>query len=354
MKRIAILVAFGVWGTASGCGSYSNQLTEYGLEHGRHSLRVAYVGNGRFAGPDWRVDNLVRTRLGAVMDKRGPEYSRVIGVDAYNDGTVSSRETVPRYELRLVHNSTPGLIWLSHLTLPSRFRNNTLSTLARLYVDSVAGAGIEVSSFGGVEVTRYATRILSEESRAVDGYEAHHVVFEVADVDQLQLSRDARWRRAELLLVRSGFLWPHKSGRIARLVPTVLVVGHENFPENFLRTSAAFNRLVASIDFRRDENEALFDAIARCTNRHWVRGQRVTTNRRGFQSDLTEEESDCVFDAVPVPTRGFAFRRTRFVPQPAAPEVAPAPAATSPTVPQADAPPSPVRQAPSAEPAPAE
>lgn len=315
-----------------GCGATTTQLTEFGFEHGHHTLRVAYAEGHSFAASSWRVDNLQNTELGEAVYKRGPEFTSVIAIDHDNDGEYETQAEAPRYELRLIHDSTPGLIWLSHLVLASRFRGNDLRSLAHLYVDSIGGGSLVLTSLGGASVTRFATRIVSEGSIAIDGYEAFRVVFEVANVDQLQLSEDSRWRRAEIVLIRSGFLWYPPSSVVTEALPTILVAGHENLPGGFSTTTLDFDRFLASIDFRRGEMEPVFETVRSCTSRDWVRVQLQGNLYPPYVAspDVDEEERECLQENIPSDLeRGFAFRRAAFV----APE---------PVVREANVPPDPV------------
>ncbi|MEM9863066.1 MAG: hypothetical protein AAF938_15835 [Myxococcota bacterium] len=317
MKRLdaLFLLAF------AGCASQVDQITAYGFEHGSHSLRVAFAEGRTFAGEGWRVDNLQSMRDGPARYKRGNRYMEVVRFDSNNDGTENGRVELPRYLLRLTHDRTPGLIWLSHLAVSRRFENTNLDALARMYVESVAGAGLVVSSLSTIEETRYATRILSETSIAVDGFEGLRVVFEIADVDQLQLSQDARWKRAEVVLIRSGFLIAPEGARRARrqtLLPTLLVAGHENLSENFDETSGAFTRFISTIDFRRAELSAARSLVEQCApEADWVRVYHgLDTGVRVVDSpELELEGVQCLLDDWPDGVEvGFTYRRDAYRP----------------------------------------
>ena len=254
-------------------------------------------------------------------------------MDANNDGVVDTRGTLPRYELRLTHSRNSGLIWLSHLVLPTRYINSDLRTLARLYVESVAGAGIVVTDVGDIHETRFATRVVREEPGVVDGFEALYVAFEVANVDQLALSPDSRWRRVEITLIRSGHLWsaPRSTQGV---LGTILVAGHQNDPEVFAETSADFHRFVESIDFRHAEFAAANAVVGRCTTRSSARVHYVLGGLRFVSPDLTAEEMACVRRNLPDGETGFAFQRNPAVaPAPTAPAPAPAPPAPAPAAP---------------------
>jgi len=87
----------------------------------------------------------------------------------------------------------------------------------------------------------------------------------VANVDQLKLSPDSRWARANVVLLRPGYNWTQ--GRSD--APALLVLGYSNLPEDFDRQLPAFEKLVGHLEL--SESGPCFEAAnpprfwARCT-----------------------------------------------------------------------------------------
>src|SRR5690606_25328911 len=106
---------------------------------------------------------------------------------------------------------------LSVFPIEQQLENTDLEVLAREYVDAASGAGSVEVDWGDERKStvekRFASRILDIEPVSVGGYEAVGVTFEVANVDQLQLSDESRWIRARMLLIRAPWRWQSDSGR---------------------------------------------------------------------------------------------------------------------------------------------
>jgi hypothetical protein len=82
---------------------------------------------------------------------------------------------------------------------------------------------------------RFASHVLRREACSVSGIPAYRVDFEVANVDQLQLTPEARWVRQRVVLVRAPFEHTIKHRQLKDQLPVVLVAGLTSAPEDFER-----------------------------------------------------------------------------------------------------------------------
>ncbi|MFT3922003.1 MAG: hypothetical protein QM778_05675 [Myxococcales bacterium] len=122
---------------------------------------------------------------------------------------------------------------------------------AERYVDSVAGSGSVVVRFGaegalgGIE-RRFASRVLQSSPCTVSKHEAYRVDFEVANVDQLQLSDQARWQRGAVVFVRTKY--QHLAGTTMQntktFYPVVMAIGMSARPQDFAGLEEDFERLL--------------------------------------------------------------------------------------------------------------
>ncbi|MBK8412004.1 MAG: hypothetical protein IPL19_29015 [Sandaracinaceae bacterium] len=91
-----------------------------------------------------------------------------------------------------------------------------------------------------------ASRILASRPTRVHGFPAHEVIFEVANVQQLELSPSARWERGHVVLVRAEMVFGQRqlypSIRVPDLgrgvgqesfYPVLMVIGYANHPDKF-------------------------------------------------------------------------------------------------------------------------
>ena len=233
------------------CGASSNSFRRDGFYGAEQAYRIVHGPNDALApGADWYVDNYQIDKKGGLgAPKGGPDYQHVIKLDSDGDGELDVRRKVTTYELLLRHLKNDGHIWVRNLTASTQFRETDLRVLALNYVDAVSGTGEMVSDpQGETKVTierRFATRVLDAAEATLDGRPAYTVTFEVANVDQLQLSQDSRWERASVILVRPGFHY-----RVNEIdFPVFMLLGYSNRPEDFEQGRAAFEQLVGRVQF---------------------------------------------------------------------------------------------------------
>jgi hypothetical protein len=303
------------------------------FRHSTFAYRILRNAEGQFVSADWMVDNFYRDG-DTWLPREGPNFETELSLDLDGNGTWESAGVVPTYDLLLRNSHDAGTVWARSLPLSKRFDQTELRVLARLYVESVAGAGTVVTavrqSSGDVQVTaesnRFATEILDEHPWAVRGYEAYLITFQVANVDQLSLSDNSLWERAIVAFVRPGFLWT-SAGNYDALFPTVLMLGYSNLPEDFDAHVADFYSFVESVDWLVDELADARQAILGCTTEEMVRvvtvsRVRTSRNRRGasvLSPDVMPEEFQCLQERSPAPVGlSFSARRTPYEVPPAA------------------------------------
>jgi hypothetical protein len=333
------------------------QPTEF--RHASFAYRILRNADGQFVSDDWMVDNFYRSG-DAWLPREGPNFETALALDLDGNGTMEGAGTVPTYDLLLRNSRDAGTMWARSLPLSKRFDQTELRVLARLYVESVSGAGTIVTAVtrarGSVEVTaesnRFATEVLDERPWAVGGYEAYLITFQVANVDQLSLSENSLWERAVVAIVRPGFLWTNGTNN-AVLFPTVLMLGYSNLPEDFEEHLPDFYKFVESVDWYPTELAEARQVVLDCTTEDMVRviataGTRTVRNRTGsivVSPDVTEAELECLRTRVPLVGVSFSARRTPY-------EVPPAGATTTtpptevPTTPQVETPTIPPVEAP--------
>jgi hypothetical protein len=189
----------------------------------------------------WYVENYQVDSSGEfVRRKVGPAYQHTFYVDADGDGQLETKVTLPRYDVSFRNRKNDGHIWVSTLPMSAEYAETELRVLALNYVDAVSGAGQLVIDLGDARAVarerRFATRVLEAAPGALDGTAAYDVTFEIANVDQLQLSPDSRWERARIIFVRPHFKLRHGDGRF----PALIMIGYRNRPEDFDGGTPAF------------------------------------------------------------------------------------------------------------------
>ena len=350
---VAVALSAGV-AAATGCGATAfGTLGPSGFRSASYGYQIHSQPDGSFISADWLVDNYYIDG-GEWAPRTGPDFETRLWLDTNGDGLTDDAGSVPTYDLLLRNRRDGGTIWARVIPLSTRFDQTELRVLARMYVDSVSGTGTVVTSIsqgqGQVEVVaesnRYATRTLEEAPMAVDGYEAHRVTFEVANVDQLSLAESSRWKRAVVVFVRAGFLW-RPGGLSEALFPVTLMLGYSNLPEDFDSRLPEFQAFLASLDWLDQELQGARQAVLECTDDEMVRLLLSGLDRYHGSSgnvadvrspDVTPAELDCLRSRLPALTLSFAARRFPYV-APAAPATAPPPVPPSvppPEVPIAD------------------
>jgi len=315
MRWVVTLVSLAL--VASACSQHGAELSRFGLTDDRYALRVAFARPGIFVSDEWMVENLVRVEPGTAEHKRGPSFEAIYRIDVDNDGRAETfREHA--YVVKLRHRQNVGVLWSAVVPLPRSMAETDLRVLARLLVDAASRDTVTLSVVDRsleVDSRRLATRVLAEGPEAVRGFEGYRVVFEVADVDQQSVAPNTSWERREVLLARPGFVWL-AHGRTP--MPTVLVLGHANLPDDFETTRPDFARFIEAIDFREVELEPARNALLECAPNHLLASVAVgaTYPFSATGIGLSQSELQCLAEAYPdgAPAISFGARRVPFIP----------------------------------------
>lgn len=213
---------------------------------------VAQGGTGELMSSDWRLDNYAPAAGGAVglgePKVTGP-YVAEVGLDGDGDGEFEGRVTLPTFDLLFKHRRDDGRIFLSTFPISQHASERELSVMLRDFVESAAASGEITHNYNGGSsraAAPMASRILASRPTRVHGFPAHEVVFEVANVQQLELSPSARWERGHVVLVRSEMVFGQRQLYPAVSVPSLgrgvgqepfypvlMVIGYANHPDEF-------------------------------------------------------------------------------------------------------------------------
>lgn len=303
---LSCAAALAVAAAVAGCGGA--QVVAFdatGFRHPRFDYHVGAVGPGSLLGPGWQLDNYQLDRSGRPLaSKRGQDYRVRRRVDVDGDGVIDSLGEEDAYDLRFLSRTDAGVVWVRTAPLSSQLAHTDLRVLMRLYVEGIAGTGLMLTDLGAgrVEVVerRYATREVASGPTVVDGREAFEATIEIANVDQLELSRDARWQRARIVLVRTDLLWApvgSSSRTLRQLLPVLMVVGYSNLPEDFASHEREIDALLSRISFDSPDVHPRRDAVLACTAAPRVRIYRWSPGWLATP-DLDRAQSECVRRAL--------------------------------------------------------
>ncbi len=242
---------------ALGCSTFQTFRAD-GFHHEEYPLTVRSppgAPTGALISPEWRLDNYQVDEIGLpTKPKVGPDYEAKIAVDTDGDGKLDQDVQVLAHDLLFRHRRNAGRIWLRALPISQALGETDLRVIMRAFEDAMAGAGYSVTSldFGrvNVEEKRFAARLLESAPTTVSGQEAFAATFEVANVDQMALTKDARTERGRIVLVRTSYLWsPYKVDWSPEraLFPVLVVAGYSNLPEDFEVGRADFERFLGAL-----------------------------------------------------------------------------------------------------------
>lgn len=213
---------------------------------------VTQGGTGELMSGDWRLDNYAPAASGSAglgePKVTGP-YVAEVGLDGDGDGEFEGRVTLPTFDLLFKHRRDDGRIFLSTFPISQHASERELSVMLRDFVESAAASGEITHNYNGRSSRAeapMASRILASRPTRVHGFPAHEVIFEVANVQQLELSPSARWERGHVVLVRAEMVFGQRqlypSIRVPDLgrgvgqesfYPVLMVIGYANHPDEF-------------------------------------------------------------------------------------------------------------------------
>jgi hypothetical protein len=233
--------------------------------HEQHAYMVSYdkATNQQVMGDEWILDNYRRgeTTPGSspntLSRKDAPEYMTLYSFDLDDDGKYEDKEKLPAYDLLFKHRKTNAQIWVSTIPLSRETAEKELRVLLDNYVDAMSGSGAVVFKLGtgiAVDEKRFSARLVEKTPVKMSGKEALAATIEVANVDQLKLSPDARREKARIVLVRPDFrILRERMGQKPVPFRVLMVVGYSNGPEDFDAQYPEFERFLGKIHLLTDE-----------------------------------------------------------------------------------------------------
>lgn len=240
-----------------GADRNTTKFDEWGFIHAEYGYRVVHRDkvNGSVTeglmDDAWLFDN-VYAKDQHLLVKQTPEYTTKFEMDGDGDGKTDFTETALLYDLRFKHRSHDAVIFVRSVPISSDLAQKDLRVLVQRYIDEVSGAGYEAVQIGGVNKVaeqRFAAELRDRGPGTVAGQEAYQATFDVANVDQLRVSPNARRTRVRIVFARTPFM--HESVTDAawkrHQFPVLLVAVYANLPEDFVRDSQAFGDLLGRI-----------------------------------------------------------------------------------------------------------
>lgn len=236
----------------TGCGSKGGTFKPTYFQSSNYPYAILYQGNGaeELAGPDWRIDNFRQVRS-KLVEKGGDKYLVSRAYDLNDDGKVDVNKEEHFYDVLLEHRTKDASLWVRAVPLSVSDDRKELNVFAERYVDSASGTG-QIAVHFGSEVTvsvgkRFASRTVGVSNCRVAGKPALVVDFEVANVDQLELSESARWSRGRVAFIKPGYYYPVAVGTRVTKYPVLLLVGLSSTPSEFGALAPHFDALLGRI-----------------------------------------------------------------------------------------------------------
>jgi hypothetical protein len=197
----------------AGCLPAGSTVSGSALIHPKFPYAVEYddMGKKSVLGDDWRLENY---RKASEEPGKPTEIERKTGYDATyeldfnDDDAVDAKEQLPYPDLLFLHRKTNARLEIATVLLDDRLRDKELRVLLDDIVESQSGTRSLFVGVGKVAAgiqKRFASRLLESGEATLDGHQGLVATFERADIDQLQLNPDARWRRSRLFLMHAPF-----------------------------------------------------------------------------------------------------------------------------------------------------
>jgi hypothetical protein len=262
-----VVVVLGVW--ATGCTPGSTAAGS-ALVHSKFPYAVTYDDqpSKSVLGADWGLENYRHKNPdpkypGKVEIQRKDGYQATYRFDFNDDDKMDATEKFPNPDLLLVSKKTAARIEVTSLLLDDRLADKELRVLLNDAVESASGTLPSFLGFGDVAVARtkrVASRLVDSQEVTLGGEKGLVATIDRANVDQLELDRNARWRRYRLFLMRAPFdyyatvsAYNAADPRRFRRYRVLLVVEYSNAPEDFEAQYPDFVRLMNKLHFMGDQ-----------------------------------------------------------------------------------------------------
>lgn len=244
--------------TGATCVPNQGRFEQNRFQHETYPYAVWY-GTGatpaEVLGSDWRVDNFYATDGSTTPNaaKTGPEHEVRRSYDTNGDGSYESQRDEPFYDLLLKHRKRDAALWIRSVPIEFSDASKDLSVFAARYLDAVAGSGSVVVRFGadgpaGLIERRFAARKLAAKECSVTDKPAYRMDFEVANVDQVQLTPDARWSRGSLVIAGPGYTNTVTAANGTQVhYPVLILIGLSASPEDYPALEPELDRLLSQL-----------------------------------------------------------------------------------------------------------
>lgn len=226
----------------AGCAGTTDRLPfdSSGFHRPHAAYRIDYVdaARHRMLGDDWRIDNYPL---------------------AQRDEAPESTMMRPLTDLVLQHRRTHAMIWTDAEELGASLEQTELRVLADNWVASIArngylGARVISPTEIAVSERRYAAEILDRRAIQVGGTPAHAVLIDVANLNQTEITPEARAARALIVFVRMPHPAHVREGFGVGDEPLVMISGYANAPAEFGDELPDFIGFLESIRFQEDDD----------------------------------------------------------------------------------------------------
>jgi hypothetical protein len=200
--RTAIICALFCIALAAACLRQTGRFTATGFaaNERRFGFNCLDRSTGALLPASWRLENWTFDATGKPDSQKdkGIYLSEVQWPSP--DGSLKWMQFVT-HELRYDHPSSGATIWVRVLPLPPREASLSLKVVAEGWANTVSGTVFDYSFYGAEGAKRLGSRILASGNAAVAGYAAHQVVFDVVNLDQLQVDPNAPRSRVQAYFV---------------------------------------------------------------------------------------------------------------------------------------------------------
>ncbi len=254
--------------------------TPAGFQHGDYALQVRAQADGAIMPESWVLDNYYEetttapssttptaptaassggadapklTTTTTLKLKDGPEYWASYYIDFDGDGNADKEWWDAAYALRYIHRETNGAIWLRAFPVSTRTGEKSLKALVENYVNGISGAGYDVvwvawdtAVVSSAERT-YASKIASGGAGTLGAQEMYEAIVDVANLDQLRLDPNHRYRRLHIVLARTPFTREFGPTSQTVALPVLALAVHANTPDDFDKTQADFISMLSRI-----------------------------------------------------------------------------------------------------------
>jgi hypothetical protein len=258
MQRISLFCLCSLAVSSVGCVT-SGAFDKAGFIGRDSAYRVAYVEPGKrlLLPADWLLENFEKDAEGgpAQMKTEGIYATKVDWTCA--DGSTSVAEFIT-HDLKFSHKSSDASLWVRALPIPLNMRERALKVLAENWVKGLNGTVYDFTFGASVDAKRIATKMVESKETTVSGQPAHEVLFDLVNLDQLELDPNAPRTRVRALFISAPLKKALRAPDSLRAVepgaeatPALLFVGYAASEKEFEAQLGAFEGFVQRISIQK-------------------------------------------------------------------------------------------------------